>query len=387
MTKGKLRTIHVDIEGGWGGSSRSLFELVRRLPDVGIEPTVFYRQHGPLEDWYSDAGIQIRHFPQIASFVPRGQKVIRNLIASTPRLIGARSVAFEIANAARDYHADAIHLNYDGLFLLARMLRRELNMPLVGHSRAMLPKTLWGAALAKDFTSNLDFLFCISPNELDRYKSMAGKIIDEEFSEVMWNISRPVSDRSPFPKIPRVLYLGSIDWSKGTDLLVDVAMWLDKINAPPLKLVIFGKARTSPKYEETLKKHVTELNLNERIEFAGYTINPMSEMSSAFALLRPSRDYAPWGRDVIEATCAGLPVFASGDFEGVVLHEKTGFLFRPFNAEDVANALLRLLSDQKRWLAMSLAAQQHGRQNFSGDTQATQFRRVIDTLIMKRLKR
>ena len=26
-----VRTLHVDIEGGWGGSSRSLYELIRRF--------------------------------------------------------------------------------------------------------------------------------------------------------------------------------------------------------------------------------------------------------------------------------------------------------------------------------------------------------------------
>jgi len=61
-------------------------------------------------------------------------------------------------------------------------------------------------------------------------------------------------------------------------------------------------------------------------------------MSTARVLIVPSIWYETFGRTVIEAFATGLPVVASalGSLAELVDHGRTGLLFRPGEAEDLA---------------------------------------------------
>ena len=104
-------------------------------------------------------------------------------------------------------------------------------------------------------------------------------------------------------------------------------------------------------------------------------------MSEALALIRVCRWNDPWGRDVIEATRAGVPVLATGMKSGVIDHGKTGFLFEPFSAKDMAQVLVRLATDQAFWKSISDAAILKGEQQFSGLRQASQVAVIFERLI------
>jgi len=60
-----IRSVHIDIEGGFGGSSRSLFELVSRLDRDKVCPLVICRTKGPIQQRYEDIGIKAIHVPEI----------------------------------------------------------------------------------------------------------------------------------------------------------------------------------------------------------------------------------------------------------------------------------------------------------------------------------
>ena len=43
----KLKILYIDIEGGYGGSSRSLFNMVSNLNNKLFEPVVICKKKGP----------------------------------------------------------------------------------------------------------------------------------------------------------------------------------------------------------------------------------------------------------------------------------------------------------------------------------------------------
>ena len=47
----------LDIEGGYGGSSRSLFQSLSNLPQGIAEPEVWCRRDGPVQALYAEARI------------------------------------------------------------------------------------------------------------------------------------------------------------------------------------------------------------------------------------------------------------------------------------------------------------------------------------------
>jgi len=370
-----IRTLHIDIEGGWGGSSRSLFELLSHVDRARVAPVVVHRQEGPVTGWYRALDIPTYHVPEIASFVPRRRKALKNLIASLPRLAHLGSAAKRIAVIAERHRVQLIHLNYEGLFLLARKLRRQ-RLPMIAHSRAMLPPGAWGRWLTSSLAESVSHMFFISPQEQARFRELHAK--HHPPGDILWNISRPVVARRPLGDPPEAVAFGSIDWIKGTDRLVDVAAALRDAAAPPLRIAVYGMARTNAGFAAELAGRIEREQLADRIVLRGFTAEPMPIMAEALALIRPSRDDDPWGRDVIEATAAGLPVLATGSFEGVVRNGETGFLLPTFDAAVVAKRLVMLLEDRAGWKKMSDAAARWGAERFSGREQAVRFASVVE---------
>lgn len=375
--------MHVDIEGGWGGSSRSLFELVSRLPRNEFEPLVAHRQPGPLTARYAAIGIRTVEVPEIGSYVPRQRGAIRNLVLKTPQLMRTGAAARRMASIAREQGIDLVHLNHDGLFLLAAALKRQIGLPLIVHCRAAgLADNLLGRWLAGNLARHAQHIFFISPNEETRYRLCqrgAGPP-----SEVMWNIASVLPERLPLSEPPEAVFLGNIDHSKGVDRLFDLAEALDLAGAPPLRIAIYGKARNSSTYARDILRRCENV-ASGRIEFRGYTDSPESVLRGAFALLRPSRGNDPWGRDVIEAACSGVPVLATGEFDGVVQPGRTGYLFPQFEPAAMARALIDLLQDGAMWQSMSVAAQALAVERFGGSRQIEQFRKAARQAVPARL--
>ena len=374
-----IRSLHIDIEGGHGGSSRSLYELVSRLDRRVLEPHIVLRQSGPALRWYEELDIATTVVPEIASFVPRSRASLRNLIATAPRFRRILSAADSIGNLIGDQRIGLLHYNYEGLFVLARILRRRFRLPAIAHSRAMIGSNVLGRILAAQLSKSIDKLFCISPNEMSQWQLLSK--IDAVQPEIMWNIARKANTRASFPPIPEVVYFGSLDYTKGTDRLVDVAEQLEAIGAPPIKIVIYGAARNHSSYLELLQRRISELGLPDRIALGGYCQDPMAKMASALALIRPSRDDDPWGRDVIEAAAAGLPTIATGTYDGVIKPDVSGWLIAPFDARRIALHLKQLVDDISLHNKMSHAARAIADEVFSGRRQADQFTKAALSLV------
>ncbi len=74
-----MNVLCLDIEGGYGGSSRSLFESISNMPD-DISVEVWCRRAGPVQEKYAAIGITCRVMPDMPhiSSLPR---LSRNLYA------------------------------------------------------------------------------------------------------------------------------------------------------------------------------------------------------------------------------------------------------------------------------------------------------------------
>lgn len=371
-----VRTLHVDIEGGYGGSSRSLFELIRRLDPARIAPLVAHRQDGPVVGRYRSIGVPAVHVPEIVSFVPRRGKGARNFVATLPRLRHLGRAADRLAALAERHGAELIHLNYEGLFLIGARLARRTGLPIVVHCRAHLPDDAWGRWLVRRLLGFADHLFFISPQEAARVAALAGGRTVP--GEVLWNIAPEPLPRAPFADPPEAVYLGSLDETKGADRLVEIAAALDRTGAPPLLIAAYGEARARPRFAAALVQRAAPLT--HRLALRGHTAEPERVLAGALALVRPSREDDPWGRDVIEAARAGVPVLATGTYQGVVEDGVTGWLFAPFDADAMARRLAALSADPASWARVSAAATAKGARRFAGAEQAARATDVFERL-------
>jgi glycosyltransferase involved in cell wall biosynthesis len=373
-------TLHIDVEGGWGGSSRSLYELLKRLDRNRISPVVVHRLQGPLVDWYAEIGIATFHVPEIGSFVPRSRKVLKSLAVSFPRLLRLDRAADRIAAIARQRCCSLVHLNYEGLFLLAERLRARIALPIVGHSRAHLPSSRWGSWLVRKLARNVDHMFFISPQEESRWNELLAGAAHVPAS-VLWNIARLPLPRRPFANPPEIVFMGNLQRSKGADRLIEIAAELERRGAPPFVCAIYGRDRSSAAYVRELKRLREARSLAHCVDFRGHVVDVENVLARAFALVRPSHENDPWGRDVIEATSAGVPVIATGSYQGVIRPGLNGYLIEPYSAEAFADHLIRLLQNSLDWRRLSEGGQALGRELFAGTSQVEQFSRVVERLV------
>jgi glycosyltransferase involved in cell wall biosynthesis len=85
--------------------------------------------------------------------------------------------------------------------------------------------------------------------------------------------------------------------------------------------------------------------LTDTVRFLGYVWQPHEALAAAHALIRLRRQMNPWGRDIIEAMSAGLPIITLGTFHGFVEPGVNGYLSSHFDPEAIADYLTQLKDD------------------------------------------
>jgi glycosyltransferase involved in cell wall biosynthesis len=153
-----------------------------------------------------------------------------------------------------------------------------------------------------------------------------------------------------------VAYAGMIIDGKGVgDLIEAVARLARKGVEVELRLAGSGEV-------EKFQKQALKLGVESKVTFVGTIAadDVVKLMRDADAVVVPSRkDYSEsFGFVVQEAFLSRTPLVASDHraFEGRVIHEKTGLVFKAGDPRDLAEKLSRLLTDRKLYHKLSEAS-------------------------------
>ena len=127
---------------------------------------------------------------------------------------------------------------------------------------------------------------------------------------------------------------------------------------PYVKVWIIGEApRHKDSYRQELEALSRRLGLTDTVEFLGNRKDIPQLLSQTDVLVMSSTVPEAFGRVIIEAQAADVPVVATkvGGVVEIIEHEKTGLLVLPKDPDGMAQAVIRLLQD--RPFAQSIAAQ------------------------------
>ncbi len=161
-------------------------------------------------------------------------------------------------------------------------------------------------------------------------------------------------DGTPFSFKEGVRYIGligRIDTWKGQDIFLKAIRILQKEypQHKDVEYLIIGDTTTTSEeriaFGEQIKAYVRDNNL-DMVHFLGR--QPCYEvLHRLFALVHASTEPEPFGRTIIEAFAAGVPVIASklGAPEHIISYGQTGLLFEPRNPQDLAQKISILLED------------------------------------------
>jgi glycosyltransferase involved in cell wall biosynthesis len=143
-------------------------------------------------------------------------------------------------------------------------------------------------------------------------------------------------------KIYDVIFVGRLERVKGVDILLKAIQILKEKHYRNLRVAIVGDGSLM----ESLKKLALRYRINENIDFLGVRKDVLKLMRKSLIFVLPSM-WEGFGLVLLEAMSVGTPVVATkvGGIPEIIEDNKDGILLEPENPEELAKAILRLLSD------------------------------------------
>ncbi|HEX2207324.1 MAG TPA: glycosyltransferase, partial [Longimicrobium sp.] len=144
------------------------------------------------------------------------------------------------------------------------------------------------------------------------------------------------------------------------------------------KLVLVGDGPERP----IATAEADALGITDRVIFLGKQDSVAELLTCADLLLLPSQNES-FGLVALEAMASGVPVVASraGGLPEVVEDGVTGHLGEVGDVESMAEMGISILSDNRRWLAMSIAAQTVAAERFGVDVIVPQYERYYQRVL------
>ena len=146
----------------------------------------------------------------------------------------------------------------------------------------------------------------------------------------------------------RICTIGRLTPIKGHRELIQAFRIVAK-EFPRARLSIVGGASAPhEKYLKEVERLVVELGLKEKVEFVGHQPDVPRILAGMDLVVLPSTGQEAFGRVLIEAGAAGVPVVATavGGVAEVVVDRRTGFLVPPKDIMAMSSAMITLLKDR-----------------------------------------
>jgi glycosyltransferase involved in cell wall biosynthesis len=406
----KIRVLVLLHSAALGGASRSAATVMDRLRKAGCEVFVL-APPGPLCSVFERMGATVAPWQP-----PACQWFGRNIVSSGVPAASFNTLASQLLSLAmlpgrlgrgvrliRDIvtreSITTIFVNSLVLFPVARVLagiRQERRLRVLWQIREVLNERLAKAlyiGIVKGIARASDVIMAISTNEACPFQSLAAVEIVHNAVPLEWALmeeeaqkedsserrvimtcdfnsgkgiveflamSRIVRKRCPEAEF--ILYTPhpSLHGGPTSLLLGAVGFWNDKV---PLVARMVAEAR--------------ELVLGEGVRIIFDFAIDMKTYREAAVYVRADRAGCPWGRDVIEAMWAGLPVVATGTSQEFVLDGETGFLVPPAREDLLADRVCDLLADPELRRRMAGASRARAITLFSPNIFTAQIRRLF----------
>jgi|LWDU01.1.fsa_nt_gi glycosyltransferase involved in cell wall biosynthesis len=375
-----LKILCLDIEGGHGGSSNSLFQSIKYLPHERIDVEVWCKREGNIQNLYRSLGVRVSVKPNMPKLHPV-PRISRNIFLFALFFLRdwPYSYSFRKQLLEKSKSVDLIHLNIDGLYWLSRWLGRRTSIPITMHKRTNPWPSIFSRLQTKIISRYITSLVFITENEESNYINLGGKL---NHGTVIYNIS-PYIERAPTPSelIPiddsfKICSLANYSYYRGTDRLVHIAKALQKLSSRKFLFVVAGDISLTRSLPGELGKtariggdladYAEKMGVGKMFLFMGHVNNPNSVLSGCQLLIRPSRENNPWGRDVLEAYSLGLPVLATGNYNRFVEEGITGILLDEFTPYIAAKKIITLENDYKLCKRMGLKGKERVHQLCNG---------------------
>jgi glycosyltransferase involved in cell wall biosynthesis len=333
------RVLFVCHTGSISGAELVLLDLVR--PWAGQSAFLF--EDGPLRQALAANGLNvtISHWGAGLNDVRRDSSFAKVL----PVIGGMFGITAELARFARKH--DVIYANSQKAFVLAAIAAKLVRRPLIWHLHDIISPAHFGkmqrrvqVLLANHCTTKV-----VVPSRAaaDAFIAEGGR--KDLVAIVLNGLDIAPETHSPaeirrelgLPQGPLVGVFSRLAEWKGQHIVLQALA-----TTPGVSCIIAGSALFGEEaYERRLLQLVATLGLSDRVSFLGQRSDVPRLMRAVDAVVHPSIDPEPFGRTLVEAMLADVPVIATdaGAASDILEGGRAGTLVPPGDADALAQAI------------------------------------------------
>ncbi len=380
-----------DHAGQLGGGEKSMLELVSSLVKKGHSVYAVLPGYGDFYDSLSDVGVICRKLKM--PVIERKYNPFYLIYSFLYLLYFGIIISFWV----RKHKIQIIHANKTTSLFFALSVSIFAWRPFVWHVRSYNCNFGLIGKLAYRFT---DQIICISRDLAEPFIQYFGKkkinivhngVRVEPLPKVIYKSGelacRMVVNQPDFI----VGVAGRITECKRFETFIEAfAILNDTIKQKRIYGVIMGDCITSNpvqmekdlRYKHRIRDMVRKMKLTDTIRFIGFEPVPQEFIREMDVLVLPSVA-EPFGRVIIEAMALGVAVIAAraGGIPEIVIHEKTGLLFAPGNARELACAMKKLFDDPPLRRRLGKAGWERADKHFSTRVYVSRIEKIYKKIL------
>lgn len=373
------------------GAQSSLLALLAGINRDIVTPFLLVPRDGPLTDEARKLNIPVIFLP-LCHWVAFGQAAKASYAGRLSKVLsGLKTRTDAIAAVIEKHGIDLVYTNtvtcIEGA-LAARATHRRHTWHLREHVagnkdlKPLLPHRIIsyivGALSDRVIVNSRALAQAYSCANINKKVSVVHNGIDlSSFQQIRDPGSTIRQELSVGPDTKIIATIGSITPRKGHSIFIEAASKL-KDSFEDVEFLIVGDGEKQLVSELTAKAR--RMGLADTLHFVGWRTD-IANIMAGINLLVVSAEQEAFGRTIIEAMAAGVPVVAtrSGGPEEIVIDGVTGFLVPVNNPEQLAVAAARILSNNDLAFQFSKAGHARVKEHFSEDV----YVRNIETIIVR----
>jgi glycosyltransferase involved in cell wall biosynthesis len=354
----------LDVVQPWAGGSALLFEegpLAAALSAKGLEVTVSRWGRGLTE---------VRRDSSVLKVIP----LIGRLLA----------IVAETITAARRH--DVVYANSQKAFVLSAIAVIVARRPLIWHLHDIISAAHFGAMQRRVQVklANLCASRVVVPSQAcaDAFVAEGGHealvVVVPNGLDIAPEASSPAQLRAELqlPQGPLVGVFSRLAEWKGQHVVLQALA-----RTPGVSCIIAGDALFGEQaYADRLSQMVVDFDLGDRVHFLGQRSDVPRLMRAVDAVVHPSIEAEPFGRTLVEAMLAGVPVIATdaGAASDILDAGRAGTLVAPGDADSLAGAIASVMARPPEQAAQLACAEARAKSHYGTAQMLRAIAGVID---------
>lgn len=360
------------------GANLSMLDLIRHLKERHVEITVVIPSHGPLEQHLAENGIKC----VVSGFKLWRQSKLNwksGLIFTYDHLIQLNKI---IKACGTDF--DLVHSN-SSMTDIGQQIARRLRIPHIWHLREngkydYPSKFVVPSFLARRVMESATVLVCVSRSLQDFYSS---EICPKGRYRVIYNgISAPVYQRTSHAlNCVHFCCTGTIIPGKGQMLILQAGQMLLERGITGWDLSLIGLTFRNV-YVQEVESYIKDHHMEPYVKIYEYRSDVLELLKTMDVGVMSSKNEA-FGRVTVEYMLMGMPVIGtnSGGTAEIIEHNRSGFLFEPDNAKELADYMEYYISHPQAIFSHGEYGSHRAVECFSSERNAEEIYRLYQEIL------